>query len=178
MKLKIFPEYHLGGYPPKGFYNQETAYQKMKDEAQDSIVIFGYSEIHSLDLYSSALIIDGDTYYNTRKSEPWGALEKKIYDFSDEIPAIHDLSIGKTLVVLCNDAFESNFGKQKYSKELWGNEEIDLIVIISYWKNGIDKFLINRGIKRLAKGTDCNKWILRDHFNGFRDSGNIDFKFS
>ena len=103
--------------------------------------------------------------------------EKKTYDFSNEIPSIHDLSIGKTLVILCNDAFELKFGKIKYAKQLWGDQNVDLIVVISYWENGIDEFLVGRGVKRLAKAVQCEKWILRDHFNGFRDSGNIDFSF-
>jgi predicted amidohydrolase len=175
--MKIFPEFYLGGFPPNMYLTPKAAYDKIREDYDDEIIIAGYSEINLLNFYSSALIIDGDNYYSTRKTEPWGRMEKKLYQSSSEIPKVYDLSIGKTLVLLCNDAFEVKFGKVTYSEELWGTSNIDLIVVVSHWENGIDEFLIKRGVKRLAKGTECNRWILCDTFNGFRDSGNIDFDY-
>lgn len=156
----------------------KTAYEKIRNDYNDDVIICGYSEIDVFDFYSSALIVDKNEYYSTRKTEPWGRVEGKIYQPSSQIPKVYDLSIGKTLVLLCNDAFEVQFGKVTYSGELWGEGNIDLIVVISHWENGIDEFLVDRGIKRLAKGTKCDKWILCDTFNGFRDSGNIEFDHS
>jgi len=176
--MKIFPEFYLGGFPSKMFCSSLTAYQKMCDKHTDDIVVFGYSEMDGLKFYSSAMVVDGNEYCSVRKTEPWGKIEKKIYQPWAEIPPVLKLSIGNVLVLLCNDAFEVKFGKIAYSQELWSKENLDLIIIISNWENGIEEFLINRGIKRIAKGTGCEKWILCDSFNGFFDSGNIDFEYS
>jgi len=176
--MKIFPEFFLGGFPPKILCSPTSAYERMRDKYDDDVLIFGYSEMDKLDFYSSALIVDGDSHYSTRKTEPWGKEEKKVYKPSPKIPKVFSTSIGNLLVLLCNDAFEVKFGQVAYSKQLWQKDKIDLIVVLSHWQNGIDEFLVKRGILRLSKGTECNKWILCDTFNGYRDSGNINFKYS
>ena len=175
--LLIYPEFCLGGFPPKQFYTQYEAFKLIRSRHLDSngVIISGYSETEGFNTYSSAIIVDGDNYYNSRKMEPWGRGEKSIYNPTNEVPSIFSTSIGNILTIICNDAFETRLGQVKKSEEIWGENVVDLLVIVSYWENGIEEFLVDRGIKRMAKGLNCGNWVLCDNFNGVLKSENFGY---
>ncbi|MHA1217012.1 MAG: hypothetical protein ACTSPX_06815, partial [Candidatus Thorarchaeota archaeon] len=140
-------------------------------ELGDGVVIAGYVEKAGDQFYSSAIVLDGDNSpFNVRKSEPWGRREKSWLSGSGHAPPVLDLSIGKTLVIICVDAFESRFGAKQVARGIWGDDCIDWVLAPSYWPSDIDTYLIKRGVWRLARAVGGAKWIVSDAFHGVRCS--------
>jgi len=102
-----------------------------------------------------------------RKSEAWGRAEKSWMSGSGHPPAPIDLSIGKTLVILCADAFESRYGARRRAMGIWGDIGVEWVMVPSYWERGIDEFLIRRGVRRLARALGA-RWMVNDAFHGRR----------
>jgi len=131
-------------------------------------VVAGYVEQAGDEFYSSAIMLDGDNGpFNVRKSEPWGRGEKSWLSGSGHPPPVLDLSIGRTSVILCVDAFESRYGARKMAQGTWGGMGVEWVLVPSYWERGIDEFLILRGVRRLARALGA-RWVVSDAFHGMR----------
>jgi predicted amidohydrolase len=135
--ITLLPEYHLTGYEKgKGIIQEEAA--ELACELGDGVIVAGYVERAGDEFYSSAILLDGDNRpLNIRKSEPWGRSEKRRLSGSGHPPAPIDLSIGKTLVILCADAFESRYGARKMAQEAWGGMGVEWVLVPSYWESGL-----------------------------------------
>jgi len=166
--ITLVPEYHLTGYEKGTGITQDEA-MGLARELGAGVVVAGYVEKAGDRFYSSAIVLDGDNGpFNVRKSEAWGSSEKSWMSGSGHPPPVLDLSIGKTLVIICVDAFESRFGARKVARGLWS--EVDWVLVPSYWPSDIDTYLIKRGVWRLARAVGNAKWIVADASHGLRCS--------
>jgi len=131
--IALFPEFHLTGFERGNGITQEEAIERAR-ELGEGLVVAGYVERDGDDFYSSATVVDGDKgSFNIRKSEPWGRSEGSWLSGSGHPPAPIDLSIGKTLVILCADAFETRYGARKRAIEIRGGMGIEWLIVPSYW---------------------------------------------
>ena len=119
--ITLLPQYHLTGYENGKGITQEEA-MELACGLGDGVVVSGYVEQDGDRFYSSAIVLDGDNgLLNVRESEPWGRSEKSWMSGSHHPPPALDLSIGRTLVILCVDAFGSRFGPREVVRGLWSD---------------------------------------------------------
>ena len=77
-----------------------------------------------------------------------------------------ELSVGRTLVIICVDAIESRYGAKQVARKWWS--DVDWVLVPSYWPSDIDTYLIKRGVWRLARAVGDARWIVSDAFHGVR----------
>jgi predicted amidohydrolase len=131
------------------------------------VVVAGYVERHGSSFYSSAIVVDEDgSVHNVRKSEPWGNSEKVWMSGSGHAPFVLDLSIGRTLVILCADAFETRYGAKHRAEQIWGHEKIDWVLVPSHWQKSFEDMLIRRGVLRLVRALGNPQWVVSDTYHG------------
>jgi predicted amidohydrolase len=163
--ITLLPEFHLTGFSQDNALTRSQAAEMAS--SLPGVVVAGYVEKHGSSFYSSAIVVDENgSVYNVRKSEPWGRKEKSWLTGSHCAPPILELSIGKTIVIICRDAFETHYGARKVAQAEWGSRGIDWVLVPSHWKSGIHKLLIKRGVWRLARAVGGAEWIVSDTYNG------------
>jgi len=165
--IALYPEFHLTGFERGKGITQEEAIESAR-QLGTGLVVAGYVERDGDDFFSSAIVVDGNKgSFNVRKSEPWGRSEGSWLSGSHHPPAPVDLTIGKTLILLCVDAFETRYGARKWAREIWGGMGVEWVIVPSYWEGDIDQYLIKRGVWRLARALGA-RWMVSDWFHGMR----------
>ena len=164
--ITLLPEYHLTGFSKENALTQSEA-AEMASSLPGRVVVAGYVEEDNSLFYSSAIVVDENgSVYNVRKSEPWGRKEKSWLSGSGHAPPALELSIGRTIVLICRDAFETHYGAKKVAQAEWGSRGIEWVLVPSHWKSGIHKLLIKRGVWRLARAVGGAEWIVSDSYHG------------
>ena len=164
--ITLLPEFHFTGFSQQEAITQSDAAILAKGY-DGQVVIAGYVERIGNDFYSSAIVLDENgSIYNVRKSGPWGNSEKAWMSGSGHAPFVLDLSIGRTLVIICADAFETRYGARHRAEQLWGREKIDWVLVPSHWQKSFEDMLIRRGVLRLVRALGNPEWIVSDTYHG------------
>lgn len=172
--ITLLPEFHLTGFSQQEAITQSDA-AILAEGYDGQVVVAGYVERMGNDFYSSAIVRDEDgSIYNVRKSEPWGNSEKAWISGSGHAPFVLDLSIGRTLVIICADAFETRYGARHKAQQLWGHEKIEWVLVPSHWQKSFEDMLIRRGVLRLVRALGNPEWIVSDTYHGRIDSSEWD----
>jgi predicted amidohydrolase len=164
--ITLLPEFHLTGFSQQEAITQSDA--TILAEAYDGqVMVAGYVERHGSSFYSSAIVVDENgSIYNVRKSGPWGNAEKAWMSGSGHAPFVLDLSIGRTLVIICADAFETRYGAKYRAEQVWGHERIDWVLVPSHWQKSFEDMLIRRGVLRLVRAVGNPQWVVSDTYHG------------
>jgi predicted amidohydrolase len=125
----ILPEYHLTDFPPQIALTSEEAYGILKEYEKYGfdVLISGYVERENDKNYSSVLFIDDGKTHNVRKSHLYSD-EQEIISPNEAPRRSVELSIGKTLLVICN---ELKFLNDHEYQCIVRNEEIVNLLLIS-----------------------------------------------
>lgn len=164
--ITLLPEFHLTGFHKGSGITQAQA-EDIAQALPGGVVVAGYVEEDDGRFYSSAIVLDGlGGIHHVRKSAPWGRSERSWMSGSGHAPPVLELAIGRTIVILCVDAFETRFGATHRAQETWGSSGIDWVLVPSCWPNDIHRYLIRRGVWRLARAVGGAQWMVRDKHHG------------
>lgn len=164
--ITLLPEFHLTGFHRGSGITRAQA-EDIAQALPGGVVVAGYVENDNGRFHSSAIVLDGlGGIHHVRKSAPWGRSERCWMSGSGHAPPVLELAIGRTIVILCVDAFESRFGATHRAQGLWGNRDVEWVLVPSCWQGDIHRYLIKRGVWRLARAVGGARWMVFDKHHG------------
>jgi predicted amidohydrolase len=127
--ILIFPEYHLTDFPPQATLTKNEAYEILMayEKYGFDVLISGYVERESSNMFSSCIIIDDGKMHNIRKLRPYKDEVKFISPSTDKKHTVN-LSIGQSLFIICHE-FSLIF-KGEYL-DIIAQSDIDNLILIS-----------------------------------------------
>ena len=127
--ILVFPEYHLTDFPPQTPLTMQEAYELLMayEKHGFDVLISGYVERENNNNFSSCIVIDDGKTHNIRKVRPYKDEEKFISPSTDKKNTI-DLSIGKSLFIICH---EFSLLLEGEYQDIIAKSDIDNLILIS-----------------------------------------------
>ena len=161
-KVLLLPEFELTDYPAKNPLSVKKASQILKRFDAD-IKIAGFVEENMSKFYSTCIVLDNKNTNVVRKYIPWKT-EKDILDPSFERHSFLNLSIGKTIILLCSDT-RLFVNDDLFIYQCLENK-VSNVFLVSAWLRNFDKaiYLMNN----LTKELNLRHCYIIDRFYGLK----------
>jgi predicted amidohydrolase len=161
-KVLLLPEFELTDYPTKHPLSVKKASQ-IVGQFDANIKIAGFVEKNLSRLYSTCIVVDGTNVHVVRKYIP-SKTERDVLDPSFERPSFMNLSIGKTIILLCSDT------KIFANDDLFISQCLDNkarnVFLVSAWLKNFDKAI--KLMTNLAKELNLRQCYIMDRFHGLK----------
>jgi len=158
--ILIFPEYHLTDFPPQVPLLKQEAHNILSgyEKYGFDVLISGYVETENKKNFSSCIVIDGEKTFNVRKIHVHKD-EQSIITPSKEMKRPIDLSIGRTLIIICREFKFLN--EPEYQSIVEKGDIMNLLLISAMYH----KFEENTAIcLKYCKEYKIKRFITSDRF--------------
>ena len=158
--ILLMPEYELTDYPPANPLTHEEAAEQIQVSDAD-ITIAGFVESSAGKLYSSCIVSEEKNIHIIRKNKPY-TTEVDIISDSVDITPVLDLSIGKTIILICSDAIL--FGENDIFLYEWKTAGVEVAILVSAWKHNFGKAV--DVMNHIVDSVGIKHCFIIDRFNG------------
>ena len=158
--ILLMPEYELTDYPPINPLTQEEAAERIQGLDAD-ITIAGFVESSAGKLFSSCIVLEERNIHIIRKNKPY-TTEVDIICESVDIPPVLDLSLGKTIILICSDAIL--FGEEDAYLQNWNAVGVEIAILVSAWKHNFGKAV--EVMNHIVDAVGIKHCYIIDRFNG------------
>ena len=161
-KVLLLPEFELTDYPAKHPLSVKQA-SKIVEKFDADIKIAGFVEQNRSKLYSTCIVLDNTNTHVVRKYVP-SKTEKNVLDPSFERPSFLNLSIGKTIILLCSDTKLFVNDDLFIAKCLDG--KVRTVFLVSAWgRNFVNAIKL---MSNFAKKSNLKHCYIVDRFHGLK----------